>query len=67
MEHPGFFERAGPFSLRAVAEATGAQVPEGADAIEIRDVRPLDAATTADARFSSPGPHNTTERRPWRS
>ena len=26
MKHPGFFERAGPFSLRAVADATGSVI-----------------------------------------
>jgi len=31
MEHPGFHERAGPFSLRAIAKATGAKLAEGAD------------------------------------
>ncbi|MEZ5828211.1 MAG: UDP-3-O-(3-hydroxymyristoyl)glucosamine N-acyltransferase [Hyphomicrobiales bacterium] len=51
MEHPGFFERAGPFSLRAVADATGAELPKDTDAVEIRDVRPLDAATTGELSF----------------
>lgn len=42
MEHPGFFERAGPFTLADVAKATGATL--GADAnphLLIDDVRPL--------------------------
>jgi UDP-3-O-[3-hydroxymyristoyl] glucosamine N-acyltransferase len=45
MEHPGFFERAGPFSLRTVAEAVEAKPVTGAD-LELRvdDVRPLDSA-----------------------
>ena len=52
MEHPGFFERAGPFSLRTIAEVTGSTLAEGADPdLEIRDVRPLDGATTGDLSF----------------
>src|SRR5665648_822537 len=52
MEHPGFFERAGPFSLRTVAEATGAEMAEGVDPdIELEDVRPLDSATKGDLCF----------------
>jgi len=52
MEHPGFFERAGPFSLRAVAEATGAEMAEGVDpGIVLEDVRPLDSATKGDLCF----------------
>ena len=52
MEHPGFFERAGPFSLRAVAEAAGA-APAGEVDLEtkIKDVRPLDAAAKGDLSF----------------
>ncbi|MGH6865679.1 MAG: UDP-3-O-(3-hydroxymyristoyl)glucosamine N-acyltransferase [Methyloceanibacter sp.] len=52
MEHPGFFERAGPFPLRAVAEATNAEAPSGADlGGEIVDVRPLDSAGKGDLSF----------------
>jgi UDP-3-O-[3-hydroxymyristoyl] glucosamine N-acyltransferase len=52
MEHPGFFERAGPFSLRTVAEATEAEAAEGADLdAEIKDVRPLDGAASGDLAF----------------
>jgi UDP-3-O-[3-hydroxymyristoyl] glucosamine N-acyltransferase len=52
MEHPGFFERAGPFSLRAIAEATGAELAAGADPeIQIADVRPLDGAGLGDLSF----------------
>lgn len=52
MEHPGFFRRAGPFTLRAIAEAAGARVAaEGALDIEIADVKPLDAAGPADISF----------------
>ncbi len=45
MEHPGFFDRAGPFSLQQIAEATGASL--GTDVnpdIEIKDIRTLDNA-----------------------
>ena len=52
MEHPGFYERAGPFTLRAVAEATSAEVAQGADPdMEIIDVRPLDGAAKGDLSF----------------
>lgn len=52
MEHPGFFERAGPFSLRAIAEATGAELAADADPeIQIADVRPLDGAGLGDLSF----------------
>jgi len=52
MEHPGFFERTGPFSLRAIAEAASAQAPEGTDLdAEINDVRSLDAAAKGDLSF----------------
>ncbi len=52
MEHPGFFERAGPFPLRAVAEAAEAKVPAGADPdLAIKDVRPLDSAGGGDVSF----------------
>jgi UDP-3-O-[3-hydroxymyristoyl] glucosamine N-acyltransferase len=52
MEHPGFFDRAGPFSLRAIGEAADARVPADADTgIEITDVRPLDAAGEGHVSF----------------
>ncbi|MGV1015540.1 MAG: UDP-3-O-(3-hydroxymyristoyl)glucosamine N-acyltransferase, partial [Methyloceanibacter sp.] len=52
MEHPGFFERAGPFSLRAVAAAVDAKAADGADLdLRIRDVRPLDGAAPGDLSF----------------
>ena len=52
MEHPGFFERAGPFPLRTVADATGSQLAGPADPdLEIKDVRPLDSATKGDLSF----------------
>src|SRR3990170_2290654 len=52
MDHPGFFERAGPFSLRAVVEAAGAPAEGDPDLdIEIKDVRPLDSAGEGDISF----------------
>lgn len=52
MEHPGFFERAGPFSLRIVAEAAQAKPAEDADLdLAIEDVRPLDSAGRGDLSF----------------
>lgn len=45
MEHPGFFAKAGPFTLAEVANATGAAVPAGADAERRVDgIRPLGEA-----------------------
>lgn len=52
MEHPGFFERAGPFSLAEVAEAARAEPAADADLnVPIRDVRPLDSAGQGDLSF----------------
>ena len=48
MEHPGFFERAAPIRLDALAQKVGAQLGPGADpASSIRDVKGL-----ADAGFT---------------
>ncbi len=45
MEHPGFFERAGPFPLSDVAKAAGADLGEGVNPhLMIDDVRPLSEA-----------------------
>ena len=45
MEHPGFFERAGPFPLADVAKAAGAELADGANPhLLIDDVRPLSEA-----------------------
>jgi UDP-3-O-[3-hydroxymyristoyl] glucosamine N-acyltransferase len=42
MEHMGFFKRAGPYSLRVVAETIGAELAHSADGMRmINDVRPL--------------------------
>jgi UDP-3-O-[3-hydroxymyristoyl] glucosamine N-acyltransferase len=52
MEHPGFFERAGPYTLSEVAQAAGAELPVGADpAMMIEDVRPLSEAGRANISF----------------
>jgi UDP-3-O-[3-hydroxymyristoyl] glucosamine N-acyltransferase len=52
MEHPGFFERAGPFSLLAMIEAAGAAASAEVDLqAEIKDVRPLDLAGRGDLSF----------------
>jgi UDP-3-O-[3-hydroxymyristoyl] glucosamine N-acyltransferase len=52
MEHPGFFERAGPFTLREIARLTGADLAS-ADAgdREVADVAPLGEATQSDLTF----------------
>lgn len=42
MQHPGFFERAGPFTLKSIASAIGAKlVEESNGTLAIEDVRPL--------------------------
>ncbi len=59
MEHPGFFERAGPFDLEQVAEHLGAEIGRrnGADGSggqrgrRLVDVRPLDRAGPEDLSF----------------
>ncbi len=52
MEHPGFFDRAGPFSLRVVADAVGAELGAiGDPELPINDVRPLDDAGEGDLSF----------------
>jgi UDP-3-O-[3-hydroxymyristoyl] glucosamine N-acyltransferase len=52
MEHPGFFRRAGPFSLADLARATGAEPAPGSDpALMIEDVRSLTDAGPRDVTF----------------
>ena len=52
MEHPGFFERAGPFALGAVAAAADAKLADGVDPdLALKDVRPLDEAGEGDLSF----------------
>ena len=52
MEHPGFFERAAPIGLPALAERVGARLAQGA-AVDtlIHDVRPLVEAGTGELSF----------------
>ncbi|CAN1721802.1 UDP-3-O-acylglucosamine N-acyltransferase [Hyphomicrobium sp. 1Nfss2.1] len=52
MEHPGFFNRVGPFSLAEIAKATAAELARGADPdIQIEDVRTLTDAGARDISF----------------
>jgi UDP-3-O-[3-hydroxymyristoyl] glucosamine N-acyltransferase len=52
MQHPGFFERSGPFPLRVVSEAAGADLANGADPeTSISDVKSLDVAGRGDIAF----------------
>lgn len=52
MEHPGFFERAAPVPLRALAGIVGAGLAEGSDPEAlIRDVKPLADAGPGDLTF----------------
>jgi UDP-3-O-[3-hydroxymyristoyl] glucosamine N-acyltransferase len=52
MEHPGFYDRAGPFSLARIAAESGAELadPSRATAL-VTDIRPLDAAGPDDIAF----------------
>ncbi len=52
MEHPGFYDRAGPFALSVVAKAAEAEMPPGADPHRlIEDVRPLSDAAASHLSF----------------
>src|SRR5437763_15964415 len=52
MPDPRFFDRAGPFSLEALAGLRGARLHDRADAGKlIRDVAPLESAGPADVTF----------------
>jgi UDP-3-O-[3-hydroxymyristoyl] glucosamine N-acyltransferase len=53
MEHPGFFMRAGPFTLADIAKATGAELAPGGPPTEtlIEDVRTLADAGPRDLSF----------------
>jgi UDP-3-O-[3-hydroxymyristoyl] glucosamine N-acyltransferase len=54
MQHPGFFERGGPFLLQVVADTVGAELAHANDgAIEIDDVRPLNRAGDSHLTFCS--------------
>ncbi len=52
MDHPGFFERAGPFAVADVATSVGATLPLAGDGSQmIGDIRPLSEATRTDLTF----------------
>ncbi|MEZ5818454.1 MAG: UDP-3-O-(3-hydroxymyristoyl)glucosamine N-acyltransferase [Hyphomicrobiaceae bacterium] len=52
MEHPGFFERRGPFAVGEVARKIGGESTALTDAAAlVRDVRPLDLAGPGDLTF----------------
>ena len=52
MQHPGFFERAGPFALRDIAEKVGAALTREEDGSRmIRDVQTLRNAGPGDLAF----------------
>ena len=52
MVDPRFFNRAGPFRAAALAQLAGAEIAAGGDGdLEIRDVAPLDSASSGDLSF----------------
>lgn len=52
MDHPGFYHRAGPFSLARIAEESGAKLADESRAsFEVGDIRPLDVAAETDIAF----------------
>ncbi|MCB1522375.1 MAG: UDP-3-O-(3-hydroxymyristoyl)glucosamine N-acyltransferase [Hyphomicrobiaceae bacterium] len=54
MQHPGFFDRAGPFTIAEVAKATGSELAEAHESSRerlIEDVRPLAEAGPRDVSF----------------
>ncbi len=52
MEHPGFYDRAGPFSLERIAAEGEATLGDSARAgVDARDIRPLNAAGPEDVAF----------------
>ena len=52
MEHPGFFERAGPFPLLHLATRLGCELPQGIDGNQlISDIRALDEAKAGQISF----------------
>jgi UDP-3-O-[3-hydroxymyristoyl] glucosamine N-acyltransferase len=52
MEHPGFFDRVGPFTLERLAAESGAQLADaGKSGLEVADIRPLNEAGPNDAAF----------------
>ena len=52
MQHPGFFQRGGPFPLQLIADTVGAELADANDAaIEIDDLRPLTRAGDSHLTF----------------
>jgi UDP-3-O-[3-hydroxymyristoyl] glucosamine N-acyltransferase len=52
VEHPGFFEKAGPFSLSDIAHAAGGIVPDGVDGTRrFSGIKPLSEAGPDDLTF----------------
>ncbi len=52
MQHPGFFQRGGPFSLQLIADTIGAELVDAGDgATEIDDLRPLNRAKRTHLTF----------------
>ncbi len=52
MEHPGFFERAGPYSIAELAHRLGCEIAPGHDTTTlITDIRPLDEAGPGQLSF----------------
>lgn len=52
MQHPGFFERAGPFSVAEIASRLGVDVAGTADSSTlVSDIRPLESAGPGDLSF----------------
>jgi UDP-3-O-[3-hydroxymyristoyl] glucosamine N-acyltransferase len=54
MQHPGFFERAGPFALQDIAEKVGAALTRKEDGYRmIENVQTLRGAGPGDLAFST--------------
>jgi UDP-3-O-[3-hydroxymyristoyl] glucosamine N-acyltransferase len=52
MEHPGFFERAGPFSITTIADKIGAGVPDlSRGIVEVDDIKSLGTAQASHLSF----------------
>ena len=52
MQHPGFFEKAGPFSLETIAVAVGGELAPGSDATRlVSGIVPLADASPSDLTF----------------
>ncbi|MDO9382858.1 MAG: UDP-3-O-(3-hydroxymyristoyl)glucosamine N-acyltransferase [Hyphomicrobiaceae bacterium] len=52
MEHPGFFAKAGPFTVAEIAQATGSELPDGADpSLRLSNVTPLAEAGPNELSF----------------